>query len=83
MQQSQISRAGFISLTHLGGDSRSGGDMLPSQGPAQDAESVRAMILIVAAGVAIFWKQALRVLLALIVIAVGVGAFMLLQGVHG
>jgi hypothetical protein len=57
--------------------------MVASQGSAPDVESVRAVILIIAVVVAIFWKEALRVLLALIVIAVGVGAFMLLQGMHG
>jgi hypothetical protein len=57
--------------------------MVASQGSAQDIESTRAAILVIAVIVAIFWKEVLRVLLALIVIAVGVGAFMLLQGMHG
>jgi multisubunit Na+/H+ antiporter MnhC subunit len=57
--------------------------MLPSQGSAQDVESARAVVLIVAAIAAIFWKELLRVLIALIVIAVGIGLFMLMQGVHG
>jgi hypothetical protein len=57
--------------------------MVASQGSVPDVESVRAVILIIAIIVAVFWKEALRVLLALIVIAVSVGAFMLLQGVHG
>jgi hypothetical protein len=57
--------------------------MVASQGSAPDIESVRAVILVLAIVVAIFWKEALRVLIALIVIAVGVGAFMLLQGMHG
>lgn len=56
--------------------------MVASQGSAPDIESVRAVILVIAVIVAIFWKQALRVLLALIVIAVGVGAFMLLNGMR-
>jgi hypothetical protein len=57
--------------------------MVASPGSPPDVESVRAAILIIAVSVAIFWKQVIRVLLALIVIAVGVGAFMLLQGLHG
>jgi multisubunit Na+/H+ antiporter MnhC subunit len=57
--------------------------MLPSQGSAQDIESARAVILVIAAVAAIFWKELLRVLIALIVIAVGIGVFMLLQGMHG
>jgi hypothetical protein len=57
--------------------------MLPSQGSAQDVESARAVVLSVAAIAAIFWKELLRVLIALIVIAVGIGLFMLMQGVHG
>ena len=57
--------------------------MLASQGSAQDIESVRAVIVVIAVGAAIFWKELLRLLIVLIVIAVGAGAFMLVQGVHG
>jgi hypothetical protein len=57
--------------------------MLPSQGSAHDIESARAVILVIAVAAAIFWKELLRVLLALIVIAVGVGVFMLMQSMHG
>jgi hypothetical protein len=56
--------------------------MIPSHGSAQDIESARAVILVVAVVGAVFWKEILRVLLALIVVAVGVGAFVLLQGMH-
>jgi hypothetical protein len=54
--------------------------MVPIQGSAQDVESARAVILVIAVVAAIFWKQVLAVLLGLIVIAVGVGAFVLLAG---
>ena len=57
--------------------------MIPIQGSAQDIESVRAVIIIVAVVGAVFWKLILGVLLALIVVAVGVGAFVLMQGMHG
>jgi hypothetical protein len=57
--------------------------MVASHGSAPDAESVRAAIIIIAVSAAIFWKQLLRALLALIVIAVGVGVFMLLHGLDG
>jgi hypothetical protein len=57
--------------------------MVASPGSAPDIESVRAVIVIIAVCVAVFWKAVLRVLLALIVIAVGVGAYLLLQGMHG
>ena len=56
--------------------------MVPSQGSAQDIESARAVILVIAVVGAVFWKEILRLLLALIVVAVGVGAFVLLQGMH-
>jgi hypothetical protein len=56
--------------------------MVPSQGSAQDIESARAVIVVVAVVAAVFWKEILRLLLALIVVAVGVGAFVLLQGMH-
>jgi hypothetical protein len=60
-----------------------GGAMVPSSGSAPDIESARALILVIAVGAAIFWKEVLRLLLALIVVAVGVGVFVLLQGMHG
>jgi len=56
--------------------------MVPSQGSAQDIESARAVIVVIAVVAAVFWKEILRLLLALIVVAVGVGAFVLLQGMH-
>jgi hypothetical protein len=56
--------------------------MVPSQGSVQDIESARAVIIIVALVGAVLWKEILRVLLALIVVAVGVGAFVLLQGMR-
>jgi hypothetical protein len=56
--------------------------MLPSQGSAQDIENARAALLLIAVGVAIFWREVLRVLLALVAMAVCIGAFMLLQNVR-
>ena len=57
--------------------------MVPSQGSAQDIESARAVIVVIAVVAAVFWKELIRVLLALVVIAVGVGAFVLMQSMHG
>jgi hypothetical protein len=57
--------------------------MLASQGSVQDIESVRAVLVVAAVGAAVFWKELLRLLIVLIVIAVGAGAFMLVQGMHG
>jgi hypothetical protein len=58
------------------------GTMVPSQSPVQDLESVRAVVLVAAVGAAIFWKEVIRAVLALIVIAVGAGMYVLLQSVH-
>ena len=49
----------------------------PAKVSAQDIESARAVIVVIAVVAAVFWKAILRVLLALIVVAVGVGAFVL------
>jgi hypothetical protein len=57
--------------------------MVPNSGSAPDVESVRAVILFIAVSAAVFWKEILRLLLALIVVAVGVGVFVLLQGMRG
>jgi hypothetical protein len=56
--------------------------MIPSQGSAPDIESARAVILVLVVAGAVFWKEILRMLLALIVVAVGVGAFVLLHSMH-
>jgi hypothetical protein len=57
--------------------------MVPSQGSGPDLESVRAVILVIAVGAAIFWREVLRMLLALLALAIVVGVFMLMGGMHG
>ena len=42
--------------------------MVASPGSAPDAESVRAVIVILAAFAAVFWKHVIRMLLALLVV---------------
>ena len=55
--------------------------MLPSQVSAQDAESARVAIVLVVASVMVFWRLMLRVMLAIVVVAVGLGLFVLLQNI--
>lgn len=57
--------------------------MLSFQPSAQDVDSARAVLVLVMAGVAIFWRLVLRVLLAVIILAAVVGVVVLLQGMHG
>jgi hypothetical protein len=77
----------FLSLAPPDGDQpvRSR-NMQAIQGAAQEAESARAAIVLIAAGLVIFWRQVLRVLLAIIAIAVmvtvGSGAIALLHSMH-
>jgi hypothetical protein len=56
--------------------------MLPSQGSPQDIENARVALVFIVSGVMIFWRYLLRILFAMVVVAVGVGAFVLLQGMH-
>ncbi len=56
--------------------------MFATHGTAQDIENARVALLLLAVGIAVFWRAVLRVLLAIIVVAVGAGAFVLLQGMH-
>jgi hypothetical protein len=56
--------------------------MLSGQVSAQDAESARAAIVLVIAGIVIFWRFALRLMLAIGVVAVGLGLLVLLQNMH-
>jgi hypothetical protein len=57
--------------------------MLSFQPSAQDVDSARVVLVLIMAGVAIFWRLLLRVLLAVIVLAAVVGVVVLLQGMHG
>lgn len=57
--------------------------MPPSQVPVQDIETARAAIVLVVAGMVIFWRFALRLMLAIGVVAVGLGLLVLLQSMHG
>lgn len=56
--------------------------MLPSQVSAQDAETARVAIVLVIASVIVFWRFMLRVMIAIVVVAVSLGLFALLQDLH-
>jgi hypothetical protein len=56
--------------------------MLASHASAQEIEHARAILILIAVGIAVFWRAVLRVLLAALVIAVGAGAVLLLQSLH-
>jgi hypothetical protein len=56
--------------------------MLPSQVSAQDAETARVAIVLVIASVIVFWRFMLRVMIAVVVVAVSLGLFALLQDLH-
>jgi hypothetical protein len=73
----------FLSLILLGGISQSGGNIvLPVQGSTQDIENARVAFVLALAGIMMFWRFLLRIVLATVAVAVGVGAFVLLQGMH-
>ncbi len=74
--------ATFLSLTHLDGDSQAGGNMFATHGTAQEVENARVILVLIAVGIVVFWRIALRILLAIIAVAVGTGALVLLQGMH-
>ena len=57
--------------------------MLSFQPSAQDVDGARAALVLIMAGVAIFWRLVLRVLLAVIVLAAVVGVVVLVQGMRG
>ena len=54
----------------------------PSQVSVQDIETARAAIVLIIAGITIFWRFALRLMLAICVVAVGLGLLVLLQSMH-
>ena len=72
-----------LSLILLGGTSQSGGNiMLPSQVSAQDVENARVALVLAVAGIMLFGRFLLRVVLVIIAVAVGVGAFVLIESMH-
>jgi hypothetical protein len=56
--------------------------MPPIQGSAQEIENARIALVLIMTGIVVYWRVLLRVLLAIIVVAVCVGALVLLQGMH-
>jgi hypothetical protein len=56
--------------------------MLPVQGSAQAVENARVVLALIAAGVILLWRYLLRILIAIIAVAVVVGATVLLQSMH-
>ena len=60
--------------------------MFATQGTAQEIENVRVALALIAVGLVVFWRVVLRVLLAIIAIAVVItvstGVIVLLQGMH-
>ena len=56
--------------------------MPPSQISAQDIEYARVAVVLIVASAMVFWRFALRVMLAIVVVAVALGLFMLLHDTH-
>lgn len=56
--------------------------MPPSQVPVQDIESARVAVVFIIAGLMVFWRFFLRVMIAIVVAAAAVGLFVLLQSMH-
>lgn len=60
--------------------------MFATSGTAQEVENARVALMLVAVGIVVFWRLVVRVLLAIIAVAVvvtvGAGALVLLQGLH-
>lgn len=49
----------------------------------QEVDNARVAFVLVAVAIIAFWRVALRVLLAAVIVAAGIGAVVLLQTVHG
>lgn len=53
-----------------------------SKGSSQDVENARVALVLAMAGIAMFWRFLLRIVLAVVAVAVAVGAVVLLQGMY-
>ena len=56
--------------------------MFVGQGPMQDPESTRMILLLVAASVAIFWRTVIKFVVITTILLTVFGALTLLQSVH-
>jgi hypothetical protein len=56
--------------------------MFVAQATAQGVENARAALVLLALGIVFFWRMAIRVLLAIVLVAIGAGALVILQGMH-
>jgi hypothetical protein len=56
--------------------------MLPIQGSTQDVENARVALVLIVAGAIFFGRALLRVALAAIAVAVGIGLLVLFHGMH-
>ena len=57
--------------------------MLVTHATGQEVDNARVVLMLLAVGIVAFWRIALRVLLAAVIVAAGIGAVVLLQTVHG
>jgi hypothetical protein len=73
----------LLSLVLLDGDGQSGGKMFAAHATTiQALDHVRVALALIAVGIVVFWRLALRVLLAIIVLAVGAGLAVVAQNMH-
>lgn len=56
--------------------------MFITQTVAQEVENAKGAIMLLALGIVVFWRIALRILLAIVLVAIGAGAIVLMQGMH-
>ena len=56
--------------------------MFVGQGPMQDPESTRMVLLLIAAGVAIFWRTVIKLAVIVAILLTVLGALTLSQSMH-
>ena len=49
---------------------------------AHEVENARIALVLIAVGIAVFWRTALRVLIALVIVVICAGIFVLAQDAH-
>ena len=56
--------------------------MFAAQGPTHDPESIRLIVLFIAAGAVIFWRTAIKLAVITAIVLIVLGVLNLLQGLH-
>lgn len=57
--------------------------MFVTKATGQELDNARVAFVLLAVGIVVFWRIAIRVLFVAVIVAAGIGALVLMQTMHG